>query len=250
MTKRLLLGWIIGLGVCLPGCVKDDVSPMADRAVISWTEYSTSIKGLSGLCMNSAGDGLYAVSDGGLLYELAFDGTVGRTLCETTHDFEAVTLDTATGTLYLADEGENAIYRFANGSLELVAKIDVPDGGVPNKGLEGVTWDGHNLYIANQAEPTLILKFDLATKQVTEQIHIGFVTFLSDIEYDAAEGTMWILDSKGPKLYKCTLAGEVLKTWSVDFVAKAEALALDRKNGCVWLGCDQTSRLYRVEIDF
>ena len=248
--RRYILWLIVGLGLCLSGCVKDDIHPMADRSVNSWSEYSTTIKGLSGLCLDASGNGLYAVSDGGLLCELAFDGTVGRTLCQTKHDFEAVTLDPTTGNLYLVDEGENAIYRFAEGSLELIAMIDVPGGGVSNKGLEGVTCDGRYIYVANQAEPTLILKYDPVTKTVVDQIKIDFATFLSDISYDAVDNALWILDSKGPKLYKCSLEGEVLKTWSVDFVAKAEALALDRAHGCVWLGCDQTSCLYRVEIDF
>lgn len=248
--RRNILSMIVGIGVCLSGCVKDDIHPLSDRPVNSWTEYPTTIKGLSGLCLNSSGNGLYAVSDGGQLYELAFDGTVGRTLCDTKNDFEAVTIDTATGILYLVDEGENAIYRYASDTLEQIALIDVPGGGVSNKGLEGVMFDGHYLYVANQAEPTLILKYDPAAKAVVGQIGIDFVTFLSDIAYDAVDNALWILDSKGPKLYKCTIAGEVVKTWSVDFVAKAEALALDRNHGCVWLGCDQTSRLYRVEIDF
>ena len=248
---RYILWCVIGLAVCFAGCEKDEAySPTTDDSVVSWTEYPTTIKGLSGLCLNASGDGLYAVSDGGSLYELAFDGTVGSTLCQTKHDFEAVTLDPATGALYLTDEGENALYRFAGGQLSLVTKIDVPGGGVYNKGLEGVAWDGRYLYVANQAEPTLILKYDPETDKVVDQIRIDFVTFLSDIAYDAVDHALWILDSKGPNLYKCTLAGEVQRTWSVAFVAKAEALALDRNRGCVWLGCDKTGRLYRVEINF
>lgn len=248
--NRRIKNWMIVCAALMSSCVQDDIHPMADRPVESWTEYATTIRGLSGLCLNAAGNGLYAVSDGGTLHELSFDGTVGRTLYESTHDFEAVTLDQQTGALYLADEGENAIYRFSDGKMELVANIDVPGGGVDNKGLEGVTWAGDFLYIANQESPTMILKFDLKKKEVVEYITVNFATFLSDIVYDSVEDALWILDSKGPKLYKCTLAGEVQKTWSVEFVPKAEALALDRNHGCVWIGCDQTSRLYRVEIDF
>lgn len=230
------------------GCVEDDPSPMAPLPTGPYVEFQTEVAGLSGLCLNAAADGLYAVSDKGNICELTLEGATGRVLCESSHDFEAVTLDPVTGTLYIAEEAENAIYRLSGGELSRVAAVDVPGGGVANKGLEGICWTGESLYVANQAEPAMILRCS-ADGEVEETIPIGFVTFISDICWDAATGTLWILDSRQQRIFCCTPAGAVLRTWSVDFVQKAEAMALDRRRGVVWLGCDETGRLYRVALD-
>ncbi|MDE5636415.1 MAG: hypothetical protein K2I43_00080, partial [Alistipes sp.] len=70
----------------------------------------------------------------------------------------------------------------------------------------------------------------------------------SDICYDSASDALWILDSKQKRISVCTTKGVVQRTYAIDFVAKAEAMALDRKQGVVWLGCDESGRLYRVRM--
>lgn len=245
--SRQALCTLVGCALLSVACVEDDISPNAPRPAGRYDVFQTEVPGLSGLCLNAAGDGLVAVSDKGGVYELDFDGTTRRVLCDSSHDFEAVTSD-GSGAYYIAEEGENAIYRLSGGRLELVAEVDVPGGGVANKGLEGICWCGESLLVANQAQPTLILRYSLLSGGIEEQIPIDFATFLSDICYDSARNALWILDSKQKRISVCTPKGVVQRTYAIDFVTKAEAMALDRSRGVVWLGCDESGRLYRVEM--
>lgn len=250
MNRQALFA-LVGCALLGVACVEDEVAPSAPLPTGQYDEFQTEVTGLSGLCLNLAGDGLVAVSDKGNVYELEFDGTTRRVLYSSKHDFEAITADTGAGVYYMADEGENAVYRLSGDAfdrLDLVTEVDVPGGGVANKGLEGICWCGESLLVANQAQPTLILRYSLLSGKITEEIPIDFATFLSDICYDSVRGTLWVLDSKSKSIRVCSPKGVVQQTYAVDFVPKAEAMALDRKHGVVWLGCDESSRLYRVRM--
>lgn len=249
--NRTLLCMLAGCALLGAGCVEDDISPNAPRPTGAFEEFQTEVPGLSGLCLNIVEDGLIAVSDKGDIYELDFDGTTRRVVYSSSHDFEAVTADAEAGVYYIAEEGENAIYRLSGRDfdrLDLVSEVDVPGGGVANKGLEGIALCGESLLVANQAQPTLVLRYSLLTDRIEEQIPIDFATFLSDICYDAAGDALWVLDSKQMRIFVCSMRGAVQRTYSVDFVKKAEAMALDRRHGVVWLGCDESGRLYRVRM--
>ena len=250
MLRKILLSAVCGAGM-LAGCVKDDIDPLAPRPTGDYTEYSTGLTGLSGICLDASGNALYAVTDKGSICMLTFEGTVSETLYTSEHDFEAVTLDPVTGTVYLAEEGEMALYKLSGTTpvdIVKIATLSVPGGGIANKGLEGVAYGNGTIYAANQAEPTLIFCCS-PDGNVKGTIDITFATFLSDICFDSSDNTLWILDSKKQSIFHCTLSGDLIATYSVDFVAKAEAMAIDRARNTIWIGCDQTSKLYRVDFD-
>lgn len=210
---------------------------------------STNLIGLSGLCFSKDSSSLMAVSDKTGIYELNFDGTTKHRLdYNGGNDFEAITLNYKTGNYLLADEA-NMTVSILNSDLTLtqITKVIV-DGGISNKGIEGLSYGEDTLYIANQEAPTALIKFDLKTKTEKFRRTVSFAGYLSDVCYDRTDKTLWICDSMQKKLYHCTLNGEVIDTQSIDFIDKAEALLVDRKKNVAWIGCDLTSKLYKIKL--
>lgn len=258
--------------IFLASCVQDNVSVSLMQDLGTYTEYNTELVGLSGLALTPDGTALYAVcqqklqqnnfdfgpSDGtalyavrykGIVYKLGLTGQIEETLFSGDNDFEAITVNKSNGDIYLSDETAMTIYKLSQGTLNTVVKINIENGKV-NKGLEGLTYcSGDNsLYIANQAAPTTIFKYDLTSGKIVKQYDITFAKYLSDLSYDDTDNTLWILDSKSFALYHCDMDCNLKKTYSVSFVPKAEALSVDSANNTIWIGCDQTSYLYKVNM--
>ncbi len=232
----------------LSSCVKDigtDILP-TDKG---YEEFSTDVSGLSGLCFSPDSSFLMAVSDKFGIYELNFDGSTKRKLdYNGANDFEAITLNYKTGNYLLADETNMTISVLnADRTLTQITKVTV-NGGISNKGLEGLTYGEDTLYIANQEAPAALIKYDLKTDAEKFRKTLTFAGYLSDVCYDRTDKTLWICDSMQKMLYHCSLNGDVIASQSIDFVPKAEALVIDRKNKIGWIGCDLTGKLYKVKL--
>lgn len=229
-------------------CVKDigtEINPIAK----DYQEFTTAVSGLSGLCFSKDSSSLMAVSDKFGIYELNFDGTTKRKLdYNGGNDLEAITLNYKTGKYYLADE-TNMTVSVLNDDMTVsqITKVLI-DGGISNKGLEGLTYGKDTLYIANQESPTAIIKHDLGENTEKWRKTVSFATYLSDICFDRTDNTLWICDSSQKMLFHCNLNAVVITSQSIDFVPKAEALVVDRKNNCCWIGCDLTGNLYKVKL--
>lgn len=211
--------------------------------------FSTSITGLSGLCFSKDSSSLMAVSDKTGIYEFNFDGSTKRRLdYNGSNDFEAIAFNYKTGDYYVADETNMTVSVINNDmTLSLITKVIV-DGGISNKGIEGLTYGEDTLYITNQEAPTALIKFDLKTKKEVSRKTVRFAGYLSDICFDRTDKTLWICDSMQKKLYHCTLNGDVIDSQDINFVDKAEAIVVDRRKNIFWIGCDLTSKLYKVKL--
>ena len=253
MRKRscITIVFIASLLLVAPGCTKhgpDVPDPIIDH--VTYSEISTSgLSGLSGLCMPSDSSFLYAVCDGGLLYKLNFDGSTISKIYEGSNDLEAVTVNPSTGDVYLADEGTMTVWHLNGGLLEKVVTITVPDA-VANKGLEGLTYGNGNLYIANQESPTKIFVYNIVSKTVTKDYTITFAGYLSDLCYDQKNGTIWIMDSQKQSIYHCDANLNLLKTYSEAFITKGEALSVDYKDKCYWVGSDANSSFWKIPFAY
>ncbi len=190
-----------------------------------------------------------AVSDKYGIYELNFDGTTKRKLdYNVGNDFEAIAFNYKTKTYILADETNMTVSTLnSDMTLTQITKVIV-DGGISNKGLEGLTFCEDTLYICNQEAPTALIKYDLKSKTEISLKTLSFAGYLSDICYDRSDKTLWICDSLQKKLYHCTLNGSVIAEQNIDFVAKAEALVIDRKKNIGWIGFDLSGNLYKVKL--
>ncbi len=212
--------------------------------------FDTEVNELSSMCFNAAHDGFYAVSDGGKVYELNLDGTTRSVLFnEEGYDWEGIDWDGST--IWLEEETESALYTLKDGTLTKVVDIEIPEGGASGKGPEGMMCKGDTIYVANQAQPTRIVKYCKTSGTVSGAFDITFnKKFLSDLCYDATDDTMWIVDSKGPAFYHCTLDGKLLATYEMPltFIVQAEALVIDREAGIAWVGCDVKSKIYKIKL--
>jgi len=140
------------------------------------------------------------------------------------------------------------IYKLSEDGISIseVVKINVPNA-VYNRGLEGVAYGRDTLYIVNQASPTRLFKYSLLSKTIS-YIDVSFATYLSDVCFDETDNTLWIVDSKRGNIIHCDRNANVLHTQSISFIAKAEGLAIDRQKKIAWVGCDSSSKLYKVKL--
>lgn len=247
--KYYRLIWFIVLVVfaTVPGCSKDNGGTPSDT---DYELFSTEVPGLSGLCFTAGKNNFYAISDNGSIYEINKDGSTIRNLgLSGNNDFEAISLDAANDKLYVADESlMNIFWLMPNQpALNLVTHIAV-SGGVSNKGIEGLSFGRDTLYIVNQESPTILIKYALASQAETSRINIDFAGYLSDTFFDDSDNTIWICDSQQKMIFHCTLNGELIGSQEISFVPKAEALVIDRAGHTAWVGCDQSSGLYKIKL--
>jgi uncharacterized protein YjiK len=235
--------------VLFQSCVKNDFVPTDYDDEKEYTEYETTVSELSGLCFTANNASFMAVSDRGMIYEISkTDFTARKLPYSGTNDLEGITINTATGDVYVVDEAENTVYKLSANqqSLTKVVEINIPNA-VHNKGLEGISYGNDSLYIVNQASPTRLLKYCLSTKTISYK-DVTFATFLSDICFDASDNTLWIVDSKSKKVFHCDLSAKVLSTQSIEYITQAEGIAVDREAGYLWICCDTSSKIYKVKI--
>ena len=158
----------------LSSCVKD-IGTNIIATEKNYEEFSTGIIGLSGLCFSKDSSSLMAVSDKNGIYELNFDGTTKRKLdYNGGNDFEAITYNYKTGVYILADETDMTVSVLNNDFTLLQITKVIVEGGISNKGIEGIAYGEDTLYIVNQEEPTVLIKYDL--KSNTEKLR-KIVTF-------------------------------------------------------------------------
>lgn len=229
---------------------KNEPPVPGEYTLSAYEAFPTGVGEMSSLCLNQEKDGLYAVGDEGDIYEIGFDGKTRKVIMKGEfRDWEGV--DCHGSDILLMEETESSVYRLSGDRLSLVAKIDVPGGGVEGKGPEGLMCVRDTVYVGNQEKPTRIVKYSLKSNEVCGWFDIDFVSrFISDLSYDPVDDTMWIIDSKGFAIYHCTLGGTLIATYRIPFVVKGEALAVDHAAQIAWVGSDKTSELYRIPIEF
>lgn len=216
--------------------------------------YKTGVPELSGICFSADSSSFFAVSDRGGLYCIDASGKA-RLLSSTSYDLEGVTVNRKTGKVYLIAEKQSALLKYESGTVSKVADIDIDAEDPSGKGIEGVAWyKDDQLLIANQAEPTRIVRYSLGTGSVQETINISFASYLSDICYDSSDNSIWIVDSKSQAVHHCKMDGTLLKTFSQkDLGGGLEALEIDSKKGLLWIGKDDDNidgMLYKKVFKF
>ena len=220
------------------------------------TVFDVEVPEISGICFNKDKSALWAVGDEGYLYKVSFSGSCEKVL-EYSADMEGVTIDPATGDLYLAIEGEQVVSRIAApgyDSYEVLFPIqEAIDDDYGNNGLEGISWYKDNtLFVGSQENANLwtcttagkILS-KVSLKDVTKDIKE-----VAGICYDPDTDYLWISDSKAKKIFIFTPDGkELIASYNVSFIDNAESLCVDHVHGCVWVGSDEKSpKLYKINF--
>ena len=220
-----------------------------------YTKYNAAITELSGLCLSADGSFLWGVGDQGMLAKISFEGAVEQQFKQSL-DMEAITLDPATGDLYMGCEsnwiGVVKAPDYAK-ATEIFRVEDAANYG--NSGVEGISWYKDNmLLVGAQTGATLwayTLDGTVVWKKSLKTVAIGCQE-IADICYDPVKDQIWIIDSETQSIY--LLNGDAtlhLATYKVNYAGNCESVCLDYANNCVWVADDSDpSSLFKVEFTF
>ena len=121
---------VSSLGACLkdePVIIDDGGDDVIVYTLGTQTYYNTGLEGLSAICLNEAGDGLYVAEDNGHVYEFSLDGVQKNMFSfakpDDAHDWEGITR-AADGSIYLSEERTREVYKLSadHKSVSLVSK--------------------------------------------------------------------------------------------------------------------------------
>lgn len=237
--------------------VEHDEDTGLQSSLDSYTSVETGLD-VSGLCLNLACDSLIIAGDVGAVYVYdsfqlfnpVLEDREGR-------DFEAVTLDRESRSLYLATGDSHSLYRLAPpryDSLILVKPIVIDSEGSGNERIEALAWkDANTLLIGNGSAPHLIAEFSPDSTYVRRIHEVNSVTSISDMCYDPESGYLWVLDGQAMSLVVLDGSFAFVKKYSLSFMQKKdnpEGLALDRVHNKIWAGCDGTGLIYSIDFQF
>ena len=216
---------------------------------------------LSGLHLSKDKDFLWGVGDEGYLYKFTnIDGDVSAITPSTqwTHDadMEGVTMDPATGDLYLAIEPRKVYYIAAPTYNTYKTVIEVEEAAnMGNSGMEGIAWHKGDLYLGAQSGATLWKYSKSGTtwskvwKKQLGQIAPG-ITEVGDLFYDETTDLLWVSDSEAFKLF--VFDGDVTKLkaiYDIKFIGNPESVCVDHARNCVWMADDgSTSKIYKISF--
>jgi hypothetical protein len=210
---------------------------------------------LSGLCLSVDKDFLWGVGDQGEMFRIAFDGKVERQFKQSL-DMEAVTLDPATGDLYLGCEsnwvGVVKAPEYTK-ATELFRVEEAADYG--NSGVEGISWYKNNTLLVGTQTGAYLWCYNLdgtiVWKKSLRTVAIGQLE-IADIHYDPVKDQIWVIDSETQSIYLFNGdASEHLATYKVSFGGNCESVHVDYDNNCVWIADDSDpSKLFRIEYTF
>ncbi len=260
-----LMGFCGNKSAELPGNGNHDdtpVTPPAKKLEIAYytgTPMPAVIKEPSDLCYGFSGNSLFTVDDNsGKIFELDLKGNLVKTFPYSFGDLEGICIDEKTKNIYISEERSRFIIRLDQNGAPLDT-IRGTKSGVPaddeNHGFEGITLHGDTLYIVNQENPGMYLKYNRTTEDwIAGNLSVGKQSngkegSYSGLYYDTADNTLWLLCSKSQKIIHCDLNFNVLDTVVLPAeIEKPEGITVSGDHTTIWLVTDNkpNSKFYTV----
>lgn len=215
-------------------------------------------KEMSGLCMNQDTTGFWSVSDEGALCRISFSGSVTPVL-RTNLDFEGITIDPATGDLFVVVEGDQMVCHVAapdyNTLDTLFYVTEAVQRDFDNNGLEGIAWYKEGMFFVGSQEDALVWIYKTDGTLVRRVSLCGETSLIEEtagLFYDAPKDWLWVADSDAAKIFVFKAGDfELVTSYDVSFIDNAESICVDRAHNCVWVGSDEDEPiLYRFSFSF
>jgi len=229
------------------------------------------IKDPSGICYHPRRKTLFVVSDEGEIFEIQTDGTpLFRQ--RVPGDLEEVTLNPATGLLYIAVEGDDIILEYDPDKREVTRRFPVNREykGDPNflqkqtgrydNGIESLAFvpdekhpEGGTFYAGNQEDPPCIMELLVPLKssrapQAEARIMRVLPTKMRDpsaMHYDEKTKIFYVVSDSDNVLLELTLDGRITKEWAFPGDAQ-EGLTWD-ESGHFYIAQDSASGIFKLK---
>ena len=273
--RRIAIALVCAVAVLSCGTSAKNNKTLPVMGQVEWSKPLQKADGsfvveLSGLCLSKDQDFLWGVGDNGDLYKINFDGTFEN---HWTHkaDMEGITLDPATGDLYL-DIEPSRVYKMvgpAYDDKETIFSVEEA-ARLRNDGIEAITWYKGDLYLGAQTR-ALFWKYSVDGRKLQETRSLRDVaptlSEIADLCYDPVGDYLWVMDSNArsrevPDMKPFTLylfngeATRLLATYDLSAFANynPESVCVDRAHGCIWVaddyGDDKPSILHKIRFTF
>ena len=216
------------------------------------------VEELSGLCMTKDSTALWAVGDEGAICKVSFSGAVTPVL-KTRLDAEGITLNPATGDLYIAVEGDQMVCRLKAPDYQTLDTLfyikEAVEEDFDNNGLEGISFYKDSLLFVGSQEDALLWTCKLDGTIVSRRSLMDETSLIEEIAglcYDPVKNWLWVTDSDACKLFLFSAETfDLLASYDVPSIENAESICVDRTHGYVWVGSDEDSpKLYKFTFTF
>ena len=216
--------------------------------------FDVDVEELSGLCFDKDTTKLLSCGDQGVVKSISFTGEVEDILLQSA-DMEGITLDPATGDLYLAVEGCQEVYMLKAPAYASAGSVfpvkEAVENNYRNGGLEAVEYYKNDiLFVGSQTQANL-WQYRFDGTMLSKISLSAFASEIAGLCYDPVSDHLWVTDSNKCAIFLCRPDGTLLATYDVPYIENAESICVDRPRNCVWVGSDEDSpKLYKISFDF
>lgn len=236
--------------LCLSACGTAPEMPVMGERIV----FDVDMEEISGICLNADKTALLACGDQGVIKQISFTGEV-KDILYYYADMEGVTLDPATGDMYIAAEWDQGVLKFDAPDYQTCTMQfhvqEAIDDEYRNSGLEGITYYKDDIFFIGSQWGSNLWQYKKDGTLLSKITLSDFADEIAGLCYDPEADWLWVIDSNLVKIYICTVDGKLLATYDLGEVENAESICVDRERNCVWVGSDEDSpKLYKYSFDF